>query len=64
MFPDSNATLGGFPENHLAMLVLSNQLSYNFLLLDLIDELDGPLNGVEQSYLELDRRIVTPMLQK
>ena len=46
------------------MLVLSNQLRCNFLFLDLIDKLDGSLDGVEQSYLELDRRFITPVLQK
>src|ERR1700730_797962 len=47
-FPDADAPLGGLPENYASLPVPPDPLNSNFLLLDLILDLNGPTQRIGQ----------------
>ena len=47
-FPDADAALGGLPENYASLPVPTDPLDSNFLLLDLILDLNGPTQRIGQ----------------
>ena len=45
-FPDTDAALGGLPEQDALVLALADQLDRDLLFLDLVDDLDRALQGI------------------